>query len=161
MILMSRTTVIVHFCLVGEMLALDSLLNIRDSHTFSIPSSINGEVPRDSSLLGACILRSSHSPIICRSRFPPPTLKNWESQSFPKEFFILRLTKFTLQCRFHRNFLLHHHCGSSSDCCVAQVCNSFSGFHSRCFTRQKAVSHLLHAQHQPINSIFLSQTLHS
>ena len=135
--------------------------SIRGSHTFSIPASIKGEVPRDSFPLGACILRSSHSPIACQSCSPPPTLKNWVLQSFPKEFFILRLTKFTLLHRFHCHFLLHCRHGFSSDRCVAQVYNSFSGFHSRCFTRQKGMLHLLHAQHQPIGSVFLSRTLHS
>ena len=137
------------------------LIYNRGSHTFSIPASINGEVPCGSFPLGACVLRSSHSPIICRSHSPPPTLKNWVSQSFPEEFFILRLQEFTLLRRFHRHFLLHRRRGSSSDRRVAQVCNSFSGFHSRCFTCQKGVSHLLHAQHQSIGSVFLSRTLHS
>ena len=134
---------------------------IRGSHTFSIPASINREVPHGSFSLGACILRSSHSLIISRSRSPPPTLKNWVLRSFPEEFFILRLQEFTLPHRFHRHFLLHRRRGSSSNRHVAQVCNSFSGFHFRCFTRQKGVSHLLHAQHQPIGSVFLSRTLHS
>ena len=71
-------------------------LSNRGSHTFSIPASIIGEVPRASLLLGAHVLRSAHSSIINRSRSPPPTLKNWESRSFLGEIFILRLMKFTL-----------------------------------------------------------------
>ena len=128
--------------------------DIRGSCTFSILASINKEVPHDSFLLGTCVLRSSHSPIICRSRSPPPTLKNWVLRSFPEEIFILHLTKFTLPHRFYCHFLLHCRRGSSSDRRVTQVCNSFFGFHSRCFTRQKGVSHLLHAQHQPLASTF-------
>ena len=69
---------------------------IRGSHIFSIPASINGEVPGGSFLLGVCILRSSHSLLICRSCSRPPTLKNSESRSFPNYFSILCLTKFTL-----------------------------------------------------------------
>ena len=69
--------------------------NIRGSHTFSIPASINGEVPNGSFPLGTCVLRSSRSPLICRSRSRPPTLKNLALGSFPNYFFILRLTKFT------------------------------------------------------------------
>ena len=57
-------------------------INIRDSHTFSIPASIIGEVPHASFPLGTRILRSAHSPIISHSRSPPPTLKNWASRNF-------------------------------------------------------------------------------
>ena len=68
----------------------------RDSLTFSISASINGEVPCGSFPLGTRILRSSRSSLICWSRSRPPTLKNSASGSFPHYFFILHLTKFTL-----------------------------------------------------------------
>ena len=79
------------------------------SHTFSIPASINREVPHGSFPLDAHVLRSSHYPLICRSHSQPPTLKNSASRSFPDYYLILHLTKFTLwRCSFLlRCFLLH------------------------------------------------------
>ena len=62
---------------------------IRGSHTFSIPASINGEVLCGSFLLGARVLRSSYFPLICHSCSQPPTLKNSTSGSFPDFFFHL------------------------------------------------------------------------
>ena len=44
-----------------KIMLINMLVNIRGSHTFSIPASINGEVPRDSFPLGARVWRSSHS----------------------------------------------------------------------------------------------------
>ena len=132
--------------------------DIRGCHTFSILSSINGEVPCGSFVLGACVLRSSRS--------QPPTLKNLASGSFPNYFFILCLTKFTLVLLIPVAILFYcvfcvvivvKECFSVEYMLV----NSFFNFHSPCLPHQKGASHLLHVQGLPIGSLFLKPLSHS
>ena len=119
--------------------SLDDIYN-RGSHTFSIPASIIREVIRGSLPLGAHIWRSSHSPRISRSRSLPLTLENWASRSFLGEFFILRLTEFTLyvansHCVGFLLRVLRRHCLPTQ----YKLVNPFSSFHSPVF--------ILHASH--------------